>query len=328
MNAFSSFGDKLGRVALIAVCTAGAALAASCDEPATTSGESGGGPQGGAGPGPGSGAGGQGGEGAFNFGGAGNVPLFETDIVPILKNSCGSGDNACHSRVAYAAIVADGCRGWLALEDEALGSVYYDGPDIGQPTNCPDMPLYDRLLQLTAWQECDGVGKVYIVPCDVGASYVFDKIDDGPYCGETPGEPSEQMPPDMDLPAIEKATIKAWIEAGAPRVDGAGVDCNPGGGGSGGGPGNASPVPVITHPGDMETRPASVAVPFIGSASDVEDGALLGAALVWTSDVDGDLGTGTDFSLALSAGTHVVTLTATDSDGNNGATSVTLFMTP
>ena len=278
----------------------------------------------------GEGASGQGGNGVgagIAVGGAGAVPKFETDIVPILASSCGSGDNSCHSRIAYGADASQDCRGWLSLEDAAIGSKYYDGPNEGADTGCPDMELYDRLIQLAAWEECNNVEKKYVVPCDVEASYLFDKIDDGPYCAD----PSEKMPPDEDLDPAKKEIIRAWILAGAPRVDGTGVDCDPGEGGAGGGsggsgPGPQDPIPVIDHPGDMETRPADVPVPFIGSANDPQDGALPGSALVWTSDLDGEIGTGSMFNAPLSVGTHVVTLTATDSDGNEGTASVTLFM--
>lgn len=279
-------------------------------------------------------------EGGFagfpGIGGAGAVPRFESDIVPIFEKTCGANDNACHSRVAYAATIASDCRGWLALEDEPLGSqVFADLPGGGGAgptgsTGCPDMPLYERLTTLVAWEECDGVGKKYVVPCDVDASYLFDKIDDGPYCGDV----SKKMPTDKDMPPIEKEIIRAWILAGAPRVDGTGIDCGGDGGAGGGantggsGPMVNAPVPTITHPGDGETRPAASSVPFIGAATDVEDGAITGSDLVWQSNLDGVLGTGETFSRTLSAGQHVITLTATDSDGNTATDSINLTMTP
>lgn len=66
-----------------------------------------------------------------------------------------------------------------------------------------------------------------------------------------------------------------------------------------------------------------VPVSFAGTASDAEDGSLTGTALVWTSSLDGAIGTGTSFSKNdLSIGVHTITLTATDSDGANGMASV------
>lgn len=89
-----------------------------------------------------------------------------------------------------------------------------------------------------------------------------------------------------------------------------------------------SPIAEIWHPGDGETRPAANAIPFTGRGFDLEDGQTPGNSLVWTSSIDGQFGTGEDFSATLSAGTNVVTLTVTDSDGNTSTTSITLTMTP
>lgn len=89
-----------------------------------------------------------------------------------------------------------------------------------------------------------------------------------------------------------------------------------------------SPVAAIFHPGDGETRAASSSIPFVGEGRDLEDGALTGASLVWTSSLDGAIGTGTSFNASLSAGTNVVTLTVTDGDGNTATDSITLTITP
>jgi hypothetical protein len=56
---------------------------------------------------------------------------------------------------------------------------------------------------------------------------------------------------------------------------------------------------------------------------DREEGKLEGAALRWTSDVEGDLGRGALlFPQALSEGQHTLTLTATDSEGARGTASI------
>jgi hypothetical protein len=62
---------------------------------------------------------------------------------------------------------------------------------------------------------------------------------------------------------------------------------------------------------------------FDGSASDAEDGDLT-ASLVWTSNLDGQIGTGGSFSKVLSDGTHVITASVTDSGGNTGSDSITI----
>jgi predicted outer membrane repeat protein len=62
----------------------------------------------------------------------------------------------------------------------------------------------------------------------------------------------------------------------------------------------------------------SQTVALAASAYDKEDGQLTDAAFAWSSDRDGALGTGAALSLdTLSAGQHVVSVTATDSDGSS-----------
>ena len=273
--------------------------------------------------------------GSASTGGSGGAPVampfFETDIVPIFTKSCGAGDTGCHHEVAYAATKAQDCRGWLSLKDMPLGSQIYGGPMDGTPTGCPDVPLYERLIQLSAWQECGGAQKKYIVPCDVEASYLFDKIDMGPFCDSAPGTPSAKMPQGKVMDPKERETIRAWILAGAPTKSGKGVNCNSGSttssaSSTGSGMMGQAPSAKINHPGDMEMRPANVAIPFIGVGNDPEDGSLSGASLVWTSNLTGLIGKGTTFSAPLTAGTHVVTLTVTDSNNNTAAASLTLYI--
>ena len=65
-----------------------------------------------------------------------------------------------------------------------------------------------------------------------------------------------------------------------------------------------------------------------GNAWDLEDNGLSGASLQWSSDVDGALGTGRLSSMrTLSVGTHVITLTATDSDGLTSVDTSTITIT-
>ena len=143
---------------------------------------------------------------------------FERDIKPILLVSCGGMADTCHSRVAYAATASSGCRGWFSFEDAAIGSQIYAGPTAGDPTNCPDMPLYDRLLQLNSWQ-CDPEGRPIVDPGDPASSYMMMKIDGIDMCPNG-AEPSEVMPPPGEgfgLPASSRALLEAWILAGAPN---------------------------------------------------------------------------------------------------------------
>jgi hypothetical protein len=66
---------------------------------------------------------------------------------------------------------------------------------------------------------------------------------------------------------------------------------------------------------------------FTGDASDPEDGDL-SAALQWSSDLDGPLGTGAEFYATLSAGDHTITLSVTDSFGASASTTKQLTIRP
>jgi hypothetical protein len=95
------------------------------------------------------------------------------------------------------------------------------------------------------------------------------------------------------------------------------------------GPIGEAPMPEIWHPSDGETRTINTPIPWIGAATDAEDGDLSGMSLVWSSDLDGEFGTGTMFDAPLtSVGVHVITLTATDSDGQQGVATIELTLEP
>lgn len=77
---------------------------------------------------------------------------------------------------------------------------------------------------------------------------------------------------------------------------------------------NGQPTAAIDAPSDGAAFEEGQSVVFEGSGSDPEDGQLTGGSLEWSSDLDGQLGTGeTVTTSSLSAGTHTVVLTATDS---------------
>jgi hypothetical protein len=91
---------------------------------------------------------------------------------------------------------------------------------------------------------------------------------------------------------------------------------------------NNPPTATITAPADGSSFAAGASVAFSGTGSDPEDGALTGASLVWSTDLDGQIGTGVGFSTtALSIGVHTITLTATDSNGATGTDQITVTVT-
>jgi len=67
---------------------------------------------------------------------------------------------------------------------------------------------------------------------------------------------------------------------------------------------------------------------LVGEGTDAEDGVLADLALSWQSSLSGTLGTGRMLAVTgLITGTHVITLTATDSDGNTATTTVQVLVT-
>ena len=92
-------------------------------------------------------------------------------------------------------------------------------------------------------------------------------------------------------------------------------------------PPNTAPVVTITSPTANASFATGVAITFTGSATDAEDGNRT-ASLVWTSSLQGQIGTGGTFTVStLSAGTHVITARATDTANLAGSTTRTITVT-
>lgn len=90
---------------------------------------------------------------------------------------------------------------------------------------------------------------------------------------------------------------------------------------------NQAPSVTITSPDDGATFDIGAQVTLEGSADDPEDGALSGSSLTWSSDVDGQLGTGTSVTVSsLSEGTHEITLEAEDSAGATATASIAVVI--
>lgn len=88
-------------------------------------------------------------------------------------------------------------------------------------------------------------------------------------------------------------------------------------------PSNTAPSVSITAPANNATFTTAATISFSGSATDTESGNLT-SSLVWTSNVQGQVGTGGSFSRTLNAGTHTITASATDPGGLTGSASVTI----
>lgn len=84
---------------------------------------------------------------------------------------------------------------------------------------------------------------------------------------------------------------------------------------------NDLPIAIITAPADQSEFFDTQTIVLTGEGTDTEDGALTGESLVWTSDLDGEIGTGEELQVdgsAVTLGVHNITLTVTDADGGEG----------
>ncbi|MEW6709406.1 MAG: hypothetical protein AB1403_06220, partial [Candidatus Riflebacteria bacterium] len=90
---------------------------------------------------------------------------------------------------------------------------------------------------------------------------------------------------------------------------------------------NAKPVCVITAPADNASFLANSTINFTGVVNDYEDGLITDAARIgWSSDIDGYLGSGTSLVVPiLSSGRHEIRLTALDSSGLAGSSSIIIW---
>ncbi|NIV29981.1 MAG: hypothetical protein GWN58_10910, partial [Anaerolineae bacterium] len=86
-----------------------------------------------------------------------------------------------------------------------------------------------------------------------------------------------------------------------------------------------TPLLTIQHP--EHDSVVSTTVSLSGFAYDYEDGELEGMSLMWSSDHDGILGSGGLLEITgISTGTHQLSLTATDSQGNAGSESILIHV--
>ena len=88
--------------------------------------------------------------------------------------------------------------------------------------------------------------------------------------------------------------------------------------------GNSAPTVSLSSPTSGSVVTQGDAVSLTGSASDAEDGDL-SSSIVWTSSLDGSLGSGASLSVtSLSVGFHTLTATVTDSGSLSASDSVSL----
>ena len=90
------------------------------------------------------------------------------------------------------------------------------------------------------------------------------------------------------------------------------------------------PTVTITAPADMsEFTQGDTDITFMGNAVDQFDNVIPPEDLEWTSDIDGVLGTGNVLDVSpdsLTAGNHVITLTAIDSESLEGTAEINIVI--
>jgi hypothetical protein len=92
---------------------------------------------------------------------------------------------------------------------------------------------------------------------------------------------------------------------------------------------NSPPLAALLSPAHRRVYALGSTVVLSGSATDREDGILPVHSLRWESDRDGMLGEGAELALdSLSAGLHVITLQATDSQGASDEAWVAIAIDP
>lgn len=88
---------------------------------------------------------------------------------------------------------------------------------------------------------------------------------------------------------------------------------------------NEVPAIAITSPSNSDVFVNGDEITFTCSAFDKEDGESIGANVVWTSDVDGSIGTGITFSVStLSVATHKIVATLSDSENNVSSDTISI----
>lgn len=88
------------------------------------------------------------------------------------------------------------------------------------------------------------------------------------------------------------------------------------------------PVAAIMTPAEGATFTDGDSITFSGTGTD-SDEVDITASAVWTSSLDGEIGTGGTFTTSsLSVGAHIITMTVTDSEDLTGSASISITVNP
>jgi len=90
--------------------------------------------------------------------------------------------------------------------------------------------------------------------------------------------------------------------------------------------GSKSPNAFILSPEGGNTIQPNTPIYLQGYSYDLEDGVLDDTALIWSSNLDGPIGTGSLVMVNLSPGEQIITLSVTDSDDNTTTSTISIFV--
>jgi len=186
------------------------------------------------------------------------------------------------------------------LDPNAVDSdpIVGDGPGADRPQ--PQVPMLE-----VAWTAADADGdalSVNVLYSPDGARWV-------PLALGATASPIRVDFRHIPAPRGELARVRVVVS------DGFDVAISEGGLAGAVGPGNPPRVDLMT-PNDSSTHRQHAAIFLHAAAWDLEDGILPASSIVWTSDIDGPIGTGRLLQFdGLSPGEHVISVSATDSDG-------------
>ena len=87
------------------------------------------------------------------------------------------------------------------------------------------------------------------------------------------------------------------------------------------------PIATINNPGEGARFSQDVKIVFLGKGIDTQDGNLPDSQLIWSSDKDGNIGSGESYiDSLLSIDTHIIRLEVTDSDDNSSVDSISIVV--
>jgi subtilisin family serine protease len=221
------------------------------------------------------------------------------------EGNCGGKQNSVDWPASYSSVISVAATDW----DDQRPCFSSTGPDV--ELAAPGVSILSTVPGGYAYAS----GTSMASPHAAGAAALV--IAEGIADANGNGRVNDEVRQIMDDTALDLGTPghDAWYGYGLVLADAAVASV--------GTPPNSAPAVSITSPADGSTFGSGASILFQGTAGDAEDGDLT-AGLVWTSDIDGQIGTGGSFSAVLNDGDHTITASVADSDGVAGSDSIAI----